>query len=176
MNHLFALKPHNEAHKAVMAVLHKTGQDWKTKGTRKIQFANLGSLILVRTNQQPTGIPCKADAPVFSTGQRLTLQVILPAQKRARDYRTAPAIRTQSEMNDLASALLAENGLSVDSIEGKPAHSAFFKKDGRTTVIAAMHFVATATVTDPQALAIAYTQGVGREKSLGFGMLIVKEV
>ena len=174
-HYIFALKPTMDAHQLVMNTLHKTGQDWKTEPFRKVQFANLGNAIVVRTNQEPTGIPCKPETRIFDDGQSLSVLVILPAQKRAREYRQTPPIRTKSEMIEYAQELLKTHGLAVQSIECKPAQTVGCKKDNRITCIAAMQVTASATITDAMAFAAAYDQGIGREKSLGFGMLLVKE-
>lgn len=175
-HYIFALKPAMDAHKLVMDTLHSTGQDWKTEPVRKLQFANLGNAIVVRTNQAPTGIPCKTETRDFADGQSVSILVILPAQKRAREYRSAPAIRTKSEMIEYATALLAAHGAAIDTIDCKPADSVTLKKDKRIAVVSAMQIIATATITDSQSFGIAYDQGIGREKSLGFGMMITKGI
>lgn len=175
-HYIFALKPAANAHEVVTSVLHRTDQDWTTTETRKLQFAHVGAAIVVRTNQEPIGIPCKVEAVDFSNGQQLKILVVLPAQKRAREYRSVPAMRTRSEMIEYATALLTTHGVTIDAIDCKPADSVTLKKDKRIAVVSAMQVIATATITDSQSFGIAYDQGIGREKSLGFGMMMIKGV
>lgn len=169
------------AHHQLFTALKRDGQDWsESSHVRKVQFTVTHGHIVARMNQQPSSIPCKPVSLAVNSGDTFQIQVRIAGQmpsrtfqggrkEKARDY-------TPEEMDTHVRKMLERLG-EVSDFSLIPGDSTPIHKGTRIlTTVTAWELSAKIVIADESAFAAAWSQGLGRFKTYGFGMIREKKL
>lgn len=145
------------------------GSEDRRRSANGILFGVHGETVVVRSSVRPTrdvpGLVTTAEGRTPGAGRRVHFTVTLNAVRRRKSGGVTPVDDVGSWFAEKAAGALASVDIARHTLEQTHSGRSNLKIDTLT---------GTATVTDPEALSHLLRHGIGRAKSYGAGLLLVK--
>lgn len=131
------------------------------------------SLVTIRSENLPAGIPATDHTMIFAVGQTMTCVADLVVTAQVPGQRYKYRVRRADELRGWAEELFHRHGFTVRNAQWGSLRSHIVKKGGFEFSVPSIYFKLNLEVTDPEKASRAWLSGVGRKKGYGFGMLEV---
>lgn len=161
---------------------------WITTGKneRKVQFVEFDDYIFARLVCKPYSLQYKEINFTLNSGDKIEVVINFPAVFEKYTYTnnegekvTLPRkFLSDIEKLEYATRKLSNIGIDFDNIllTHNDNRTIYFRKNKRVISLLSYEVRVIATVNNPQLLHNAYTSGIGRRKTWGFGMLRITKL